>query len=50
MTEKVYEMTYEGIKKLQDELENRKTDGRRGHRRPAEGSACPGRSLGKLRI
>jgi transcription elongation factor GreA len=25
MTEKVYEMTYEGIKKLQDELENRKT-------------------------
>lgn len=25
MSEKVYEMTYEGIKKLQDELENRKT-------------------------
>ena len=25
MTEKVYEMTYEGIKKLQDELDNRKT-------------------------
>ncbi len=25
MPEKVYEMTYEGIKKLQDELENRKT-------------------------
>ena len=25
MAEKVYEMTYEGIKKLQDELENRKT-------------------------
>ncbi len=26
MSEKVYEMTYEGIKKLQDELENRKTE------------------------
>lgn len=25
MSEKVYEMTYDGIKKLQDELENRKT-------------------------
>lgn len=25
MTEKVYEMTYEGVKKLQEELENRKT-------------------------
>lgn len=25
MSEKVYEMTYEGIKKLQDELDNRKT-------------------------
>jgi transcription elongation factor GreA len=25
MSEKVYEMTYEGIKKLQEELENRKT-------------------------
>jgi len=25
MTEKVYEMTYDGVKKLQDELENRKT-------------------------
>lgn len=25
MTEKIYEMTYEGIKKLQDELEHRKT-------------------------
>ena len=25
MAEKVYEMTYDGIKKLQDELENRKT-------------------------
>ena len=25
MTEKVYEMTYEGVKKLQDELETRKT-------------------------
>ncbi len=26
MPELVYEMTYEGVKKLQDELENRKTD------------------------
>lgn len=25
MTEKVYEMTYDGVKKLQDELDNRKT-------------------------
>ena len=25
MTEKVYEMTYDGVKKLQEELENRKT-------------------------